>query len=83
MGDKSLLISFGPYLVVLVGVGILCYRLSSSLSDFILAGRRLGAWAAAISAQAAAFDVPLRDERSNLIPLSEHELVRNILESNE
>ncbi len=52
MGDESLLITFALYLVILVGVGILCYRLSSTLSDFILAGRRLGAWVVAISAQA-------------------------------
>lgn len=52
MGDEGLLISFGLYLVVLIGVGVISYRFSSTLSDFILAGRRLGAWVVAISAQA-------------------------------
>ncbi|UCD86102.1 MAG: sodium/proline symporter PutP, partial [Deltaproteobacteria bacterium] len=47
-----MVISFGLYLAILIGVGILSYRLSSTLSDFILAGRRLGAWVVAISAQA-------------------------------
>jgi len=52
MGDEGLVISFGLYLVVLVGVGIIGYRLSRTLCDFILAGRRLGSWVVAISAQA-------------------------------
>jgi sodium/proline symporter len=52
MADKGLLVSFSLYLLLLITVGILSYRLSKTLSDFILAGRRLGAWVVAISAQA-------------------------------
>ena len=52
MGEEGLLVSFGSYLIVLVAVGIIGYRLTKTFSDFILAGRRLGAWVVAISAQA-------------------------------
>jgi len=52
MGDEGLLVSFALYLALLVAVGILSFRLSKTLSDFILGGRRLGAWVVAISAQA-------------------------------
>ncbi len=48
----SLLIAFVVYLVILVLVGIITWRLTRTLADFVLAGRRLGPWVAAISAKA-------------------------------
>jgi sodium/proline symporter len=48
----SLYVSFGLYLLVLVFIGILAYGRSRSLEDFVLGGRRLGAWVTAISAKA-------------------------------
>lgn len=48
----SLYMSFGLYLLVLVSIGVVAYGRSHSLDDFVLAGRRLGAWVVAISAKA-------------------------------
>jgi len=47
-----LAISFVGYLVVLIVIGILTYRLTTSIEDFVIAGRKLGAWVTAISAEA-------------------------------
>ena len=48
----SLLIVFAVYLLVLAGIGVYSARFNRSLADFVLGGRRLGPWVAAISAQA-------------------------------
>ena len=48
----SITISFFGYLAVLVLIGGLTYRLTKTLGDFILAGRKLGIWVTAISAKA-------------------------------
>jgi sodium/proline symporter len=47
-----MLAAFVLYLIVLVVVGILTLRLTKTLADFVLAGRRLGPWVAAVSAKA-------------------------------
>lgn len=47
-----LLIAFIVYLVILVVVGVLTMRMNKTLADFVLAGRRLGPWVAALSAKA-------------------------------
>jgi len=47
-----LLIVFALYLVLLAAIGIYCVRLNRTLADFVLGGRRLGAWVTALSAQA-------------------------------
>ncbi len=47
-----MLAAFVVYLVVLVIVGVLTLRLTKTLADFVLAGRKLGPWVAAISAKA-------------------------------
>ena len=52
MNDNSLLVSFGLYLAMLLVIGGVAYRLSNTLSDYVLGGRRLGAWVVAISSQA-------------------------------
>ncbi|MBN2208084.1 MAG: sodium/proline symporter [Candidatus Coatesbacteria bacterium] len=44
--------SFVGYLVALILIGALTYRLNKSIEDFVIAGRKLGAWVTAISAQA-------------------------------
>ncbi len=44
--------SFFVYLAVLLFIGIITYRLTKTLDDFILAGRKLGTWVVAISAKA-------------------------------
>jgi len=50
--DKALVISFIIYIVAMVGAGVLTYTLSKTFADFMLAGRKLGSWVTAISAQA-------------------------------
>ncbi len=45
-------ITFLLYLVMIFVIGLVAWRNTHSLSDFILGGRRLGAWATAISAGA-------------------------------
>ncbi len=40
------------YVVLMLAVGIYCYRYMKSLDDFVLGGRRLGPWVAAISERA-------------------------------
>jgi sodium/proline symporter len=44
--------TFACYLLCLLVIGIIAYRKTSNLSDYILGGRRLGAWVAALSAGA-------------------------------
>ncbi len=51
----TLVIVFGLYLVVLATIGLYCSRFNKDLGDFVLAGRRLGPWVAAFSAQASDF----------------------------
>ncbi len=47
-----LYICFGLYLGLLVVIGLVAFGRSHSLEDFMLGGRRLGAWVVAISAKA-------------------------------
>jgi len=44
--------SFIIYLLVILAVGFLTYRLTRSMGDFLLAGRRLGPWLTAFSERA-------------------------------
>lgn len=48
----SLLIVFVAYLAALAAIGVCCTRFNRTLADFVLGGRRLGAWVTALSAQA-------------------------------
>jgi len=52
MEGDGLAVSFALYLGLLMVVGVLGFRASHTLGDFILGGRRLGSWVVAISAQA-------------------------------
>ncbi|APX92566.1 sodium/proline symporter [Halomonas sp. 1513] len=45
-------LTFGVYLLVMLGIGIVAYRRTTNLSDYILGGRSLGPWTSAISAGA-------------------------------
>lgn len=45
-------LTFIVYLVAMLIVGIVAYRRTRDLSDYILGGRRLGSWVTALSAQA-------------------------------
>ena len=47
-----ILIGLLLYLVMMLAVGLYTYRYMKSLDDFVLAGRRLGPWVAAISERA-------------------------------
>ena len=50
--QTSLALGFGIYLVIMMVVGIISLRYMKSLDDFVLGGRRLGPWVAAISERA-------------------------------
>lgn len=44
--------TFSIYLLVMLGIGVVAYRRTTNLSDYILGGRSLGPWTSAISAGA-------------------------------
>ncbi len=44
--------TFLAYLVVVLVIGVIAWRRTANLSDYILGGRRLGSWVTAFSAQA-------------------------------
>ena len=46
------LITFVVYFVFLLGIGFYFYRKSVSIEDYLLGGRKMGAWVTALSAQA-------------------------------
>ena len=46
------LTTFFVYLAAMMGIGVWVYQQNKSLSDFVLGGRSLGSWVAALSAQA-------------------------------
>jgi sodium/proline symporter len=45
-------ITFVFYLIVMLAIGIMAYRMTNSLSDYVLGGRKLNSWVTALSAQA-------------------------------
>lgn len=45
-------VTFLVYFVILVILGVIAYRRTGDLSDYILGGRKLGSWVSAFSAQA-------------------------------
>jgi len=47
-----LILAFIVYLIILVLIGLWSSRLNKTLDDFLIAGRKLGTWPVAISAQA-------------------------------
>ncbi len=46
------LVTFIGYLVFLMGIGLYFYRKNTNIEDYLLGGRRMGAWVTALSAQA-------------------------------
>ena len=50
--DLSILAGLVLYLAIVLVVGFVAYRYMRSLDDFLLGGRRLGPWVAAISERA-------------------------------
>jgi sodium/proline symporter len=46
------LVTFVVYFILLLGIGFYFYRKSVSIEDYLLGGRRMGAWVTALSAQA-------------------------------
>ncbi|MBN1359911.1 MAG: sodium/proline symporter PutP [Sedimentisphaerales bacterium] len=46
------IITFVAYLVLLLGIGFYFYRRNESIEEYLLGGRRMGAWVTALSAQA-------------------------------
>jgi sodium/proline symporter len=54
MGEKALLVgvSFFCYLLVLLVIGVIAWRRTRNLADFVLGGRSLGSWVTALSASA-------------------------------
>lgn len=49
---SALIIAFIVYLIILILIGIWSSRFNKTLDDFLIAGRKLGTWPVAISAQA-------------------------------
>ncbi|GAB3068825.1 sodium/proline symporter PutP [Virgibacillus ainsalahensis] len=49
------LVTFIAYLVVMITIGIITYRMTHTLSDYVLGGRRLNSWTTAFSASASDF----------------------------
>ena len=52
MDNVWILIAFGAYLLLMMGIGLFHYRNTKSSEDYFLGGRSLGGWVAALSAQA-------------------------------
>ncbi len=53
MSDNTIItLTFVFYLLLVMIIGIIAYRQTASFSDYVLGGRRIGAWVAAISAGA-------------------------------
>ncbi|MFD2705697.1 sodium/proline symporter PutP [Salibacterium lacus] len=48
-------VTFGLYLLLLLTVGVITYRMTHSMSDYVLGGRKLNSWVTAFSAQASDF----------------------------
>lgn len=52
MARIETLITFGIYLLFLMGVGVYFYKRTKSSDDYVIGGRGLGSWVTALSAQA-------------------------------
>lgn len=48
----SIILVFTIYLLFMIGIGILYYKKTENLSDYILGGRKLNSWVTALSSQA-------------------------------
>ncbi len=52
MIEFETLITFGFYMVFLIGIGAYFYKQTSNVEDYLIGGRGMGSWVTAISAQA-------------------------------
>lgn len=52
MMSAPILITFVAYFVILLGIGLYFYGKSQHIEDYLLGGRKMGAWVTALSAQA-------------------------------
>ncbi|WP_346797765.1 sodium/proline symporter PutP [Halomonas sp. Bachu 37] len=50
--NLAIAFTFVAYLILMLGIGIVAYKRTTNLSDYILGGRTLGPWTSAISAGA-------------------------------
>ena len=50
--DLTIGLTFAVYLTLMLGIGYVAWRRTDTLSDFVLGGRRLGSWVAALSSSA-------------------------------
>jgi len=48
----SIIIVFAAYLLFMIAIGVLYYRKTENLADYILGGRKLNSWVTALSSQA-------------------------------
>ncbi|QHS24213.1 sodium/proline symporter PutP [Virgibacillus sp. MSP4-1] len=55
MDVNPILITFVAYLALMLSIGIITYRRTNTLSDYVLGGRKLGSWVTAFSAAASDF----------------------------
>ncbi|WP_077358446.1 sodium/proline symporter PutP [Virgibacillus halodenitrificans] len=49
------LVTFIAYLIVMIAIGLITYRMTHTLSDYVLGGRKLNSWVTAFSAAASDF----------------------------
>ncbi|MBP2172763.1 sodium/proline symporter PutP [Methanococcus voltae] len=52
MKNLEIILVFVIYLIVMLGIGVYYYKKNENLSDYILGGRTLNSWVAALSSQA-------------------------------
>lgn len=50
--ELTIALTFAAYLALMLGIGLFAWRRTTDLADFVLGGRRLGSWTAALSASA-------------------------------
>jgi sodium/proline symporter len=48
----NIVVIFAAYLLFMISIGVLYYKKTENLSDYILGGRKLKSWVTALSAQA-------------------------------
>ncbi|MFD2044928.1 sodium/proline symporter PutP [Ornithinibacillus salinisoli] len=52
---NATLVTFVLYLLIMITIGIITYRMTNTLSDYVLGGRKLNSWVSAFSASASDF----------------------------
>jgi len=52
ISSHTILLTFAVYLIAMLAIGVMGYRGTDDLADYLLGGRRLGRWVAALSAEA-------------------------------